>query len=106
MCVIFKFHFDIDQSSINKNVKVDYHTNTDITLSLKAINEHIESRGVNFDQSQYDQWWRVLTESISSQTKFKQSKEKRSKTCFVWKSGQILQTLLCYGQTSLNIQKS
>ena len=51
-----KFHFDIDQSSINKNVKVDYHTNTDITLSLKAINDHIESRGVNFDQNQYNQW--------------------------------------------------
>ena len=57
-----KFHFDIDQSSINKNVKVDYHTNTDITLSLKAINEHIESRGVNFDHSQYDQWWNQIEE--------------------------------------------
>ena len=57
-----KFHFDIDQSSINKNVKVDYHTNTDITLSLKAINDHIENRGVNFDQSQYDQWWSQIDE--------------------------------------------
>ena len=57
-----KFHFDIDQSSINKNVKVDYHTNTDITLSLKAINDHIENRSINFNQGQYDQWWTQIEE--------------------------------------------
>ncbi|MDB2371533.1 biosynthetic-type acetolactate synthase large subunit [Alphaproteobacteria bacterium] len=57
-----KFHFDIDQSSINKNVKVDYHTNTDISLSLKAINDHINSRGINFDQNQYDHWWSQIEE--------------------------------------------
>src|SRR6056300_1090190 len=57
-----KFHFDIDQSSINKNVKVDYHTNTDIALSLKAINNHIENSGVNFDQNQYSQWWNQIEE--------------------------------------------
>ena len=38
-----KFHFDIDKSSINKNVKVDYHTNTDITFSLKAFREKVMS---------------------------------------------------------------
>jgi len=57
-----KFHFDIDQSSINKNVKVDYYTNTDILLSLKAINDHIDRRGINFDQNQYDPWWRQIEE--------------------------------------------
>ncbi|MDA8668284.1 biosynthetic-type acetolactate synthase large subunit [Alphaproteobacteria bacterium] len=57
-----KFHFDIDQSSINKNVKVDYHTNTDISLSLKAINDQINSRGINFDQNQYDHWWSQIEE--------------------------------------------
>ena len=57
-----KFHFDIDQSSINKNVKVDYHTNTDIALSLKAINNHIENSGVNFDQNQYSHWWNQIEE--------------------------------------------
>ena len=57
-----KFHFDIDQSSINKNVKVDYHTNTDISLSLKAINDQINSRGINFDQNQYDYWWSQIEE--------------------------------------------
>jgi acetolactate synthase-1/2/3 large subunit len=57
-----KFHFDIDQSSINKNVKVDYHTNTDIALSLKAINNHIENSGVNFDQNQFSQWWNQIEE--------------------------------------------
>ena len=52
-----KFHFDIDKSSINKNVKVDYHTNTDITVSLKAVNEYIESNQITFDSTQYDSWW-------------------------------------------------
>ena len=32
-----KFHIDIDQSSINKNVKVDFHTNTDITVSYTHL---------------------------------------------------------------------
>ena len=57
-----KFHFDIDQSSINKNVKVDYHTNTDITLSLKAINEYISSNNIQFDLSQYSEWWNSIEE--------------------------------------------
>ena len=57
-----KFHFDIDQSSINKNVKVDYHTNTDITLSLKAINEYISSNDIQFDLSQYSEWWNSIEE--------------------------------------------
>ena len=55
-----KFHFDIDQSSINKNVKVDYHTNTDITLSLKAINEYITSNSIQFDLNQYSEWWNSI----------------------------------------------
>ena len=29
---------------------------------MKAINDHIENRGVNFDQSQYDQWWNQIDE--------------------------------------------
>ena len=57
-----KFHFDIDQSSINKNVKVDYHTNTDITLSLKAINEYITSNSIQFDLNQYSEWWNSIEE--------------------------------------------
>ena len=57
-----KFHFDIDKSSINKNVKVDYHTNTDITFSLKAINEYIESNEIKFDESQYKNWWSQINE--------------------------------------------
>ena len=57
-----KFHFDIDKSSINKNVKVDYHTNTDITFSLKAINEYIESNAISFDQAQYNTWWSQINE--------------------------------------------
>ena len=57
-----KFHFDIDQSSINKNVKVDYHTNTDITLSLKAINEYITSNSIQFDFNQYSEWWNSIEE--------------------------------------------
>jgi len=57
-----KFHFDIDKSSINKNVKVDYHTNTDITFSLKAINEYIVSNGLSFDQAQYNSWWSQINE--------------------------------------------
>ena len=57
-----KFHFDIDQSSINKNVKVDFHTNTDITISLKAINEFIDSQGIEFDNNQYNQWWDSINE--------------------------------------------
>ena len=57
-----KFHFDIDQSSINKNVKVDYHTNTDITLSLKAINEYISLNDIQFDLSQYSEWWNSIEE--------------------------------------------
>jgi len=57
-----KFHFDIDQSSINKNVKVDFHTNTDITISLKAINDFIDAQGVEFDKNQYNQWWDSINE--------------------------------------------
>ena len=57
-----KFHFDIDQSSINKNVKVDFHTNTDITISLKAINEFIDAQGIEFDNNQYNQWWDSINE--------------------------------------------
>ena len=57
-----KFHFDIDQSSINKNVKVDFHTNTDITISLKAINDFIDAQGVEFDKNQYNQWWNSINE--------------------------------------------
>ena len=57
-----KFHFDIDKSSINKNVKVDFHTNTDITFSLKAINEYIESNAISFDQAQYNTWWSQINE--------------------------------------------
>jgi acetolactate synthase-1/2/3 large subunit len=57
-----KFHFDIDQSSINKNVKVDFHTNTDITISLKAINDFIDAQGVEFDKNQYSQWWDSINE--------------------------------------------
>ena len=57
-----KFHFDIDQSSINKNVKVDFHTNTDITISLKAINDFIDAQGVEFDKNQYNQWWESINE--------------------------------------------
>ena len=57
-----KFHFDIDQSSINKNVKVDFHTNTDITISLKAINEFIDAQGIEFDSNHYNQWWDSINE--------------------------------------------
>jgi acetolactate synthase-1/2/3 large subunit len=57
-----KFHFDIDQSSINKNVKVDFHTNTDITISLKAINDFIDAQAVEFDKNQYNQWWNSINE--------------------------------------------
>ena len=57
-----KFHFYIDQSSINKNVKVDFHTNTDITISLKAINDFIDAQGVEFDKNQYNQWWDSINE--------------------------------------------
>jgi len=57
-----KFHFDIDKSSINKNVKVDFHTNTDITISLKAINEYIESNQVEFDTNQYNTWWSQINQ--------------------------------------------
>jgi acetolactate synthase-1/2/3 large subunit len=45
-----KFHIDIDQSSINKNVKVDFHTNTDITLTLKEINSFIESNNIELEK--------------------------------------------------------
>ena len=38
-----KFHFDIDKSSINKNVNVDFSTNTDIAYALSALNLYIKS---------------------------------------------------------------
>ena len=57
-----KFHFDIDQSSINKNVKVDFHTNTDITMSLKAINEFISSNNLTFDKDKLNPWWEQINE--------------------------------------------
>ncbi len=52
-----KFHIDIDQSSINKNVKVDFHTNTDITLTLKEINSFIESNNIELEKKDYTNWW-------------------------------------------------
>ena len=52
-----KFHIDIDQSSINKNVKVDFHTNTDITLTLKEINSFIESNNIELENNDYNKWW-------------------------------------------------
>ncbi len=52
-----KFHIDIDQSSINKNVKVDFHTNTDITLTLKEINSFIESNNIELEKKDYNKWW-------------------------------------------------
>ncbi len=52
-----KFHIDIDQSSINKNVKVNFHTNTDITLTLKEINSFIESNNIELEKKDYTNWW-------------------------------------------------
>ena len=52
-----KFHIDIDQSSINKNVKVDFHTNTDITMTLKEINSFIESNNIELEKKDYTNWW-------------------------------------------------
>ena len=52
-----KFHIDIDQSSINKNVKVDFHTNTDITMTLKEINSFIESNKIELEKKDYTNWW-------------------------------------------------
>ena len=52
-----KFHIDIDQSSINKNVKVDFHTNTDITMTLKEINSFIESNDIELEKKDYANWW-------------------------------------------------
>ena len=52
-----KFHIDIDQSSINKNVKVDFHTNTDITMTLKEINSFIDSNNIELEKKDYTNWW-------------------------------------------------
>ena len=52
-----KFHIYIDQSSINKNVKVDFHTNTDITMTLKEINSFIESNNIELEKKDYTNWW-------------------------------------------------
>ena len=57
-----KFHIDIDQSSINKNVKVNFHTNTDITLTLKEINSFIDSNNIDFGDKDYDNWWGQINE--------------------------------------------
>ncbi len=57
-----KFHIDIDQSSINKNVKVNFHTNTDITLTLKEINSFIDSNNIDFGDNDYSNWWGQINE--------------------------------------------
>ena len=57
-----KFHIDIDQSSINKNVKVNFHTNTDITLTLKEINSFIDSNNIDFGDKDYSNWWGQINE--------------------------------------------
>ncbi len=57
-----KFHIDIDQSSINKNVKVNFHTNTDITLTLKEINSFIDSNNIDFRGKDYSNWWGQINE--------------------------------------------
>ncbi len=57
-----KFHIDIDQSSINKNVKVNFHTNTDITLTLKEINSFIDSNNIDFGDKNYSNWWGQINE--------------------------------------------
>ncbi len=57
-----KFHIDIDQSSINKNVKVNFHTNTDITLTLKEINSFIDSNNIDFGGKDYSNWWGQINE--------------------------------------------
>ncbi len=57
-----KFHIDIDQSSINKNVKVDFHTNTDITLTLKEINSFIESNNIELEKKDYTNWWSQIND--------------------------------------------
>ncbi len=57
-----KFHIDIDQSSINKNVKVDFHTNTDITLTLKEVNSFIDSKNIDFSNKDYSEWWGQINE--------------------------------------------
>ena len=57
-----KFHIDIDQSSINKNVKVNFHTNTDITLTLKEINSFIDSNNIDFGDKDYNNWWGQINE--------------------------------------------
>ncbi len=57
-----KFHIDIDKSSINKNVKVNFHTNTDITLTLKEINSFIDSNNIDFGDKDYSNWWGQINE--------------------------------------------
>ena len=57
-----KFHIDIDQSSINKNVKVNFHTNTDITLTPKEINSFIDSNNIDFGDKDYSNWWGQINE--------------------------------------------
>ncbi len=57
-----KFHIDIDQSSINKNVKVNFHTNTDINLTLKEINSFIDTNNIDFGDKDYRNWWGQINE--------------------------------------------
>tara|TARA_X000000368_G_C23054160_1_gene723031 strand:- start:1032 stop:2804 length:1773 start_codon:yes stop_codon:yes gene_type:complete len=71
-----KFHFDIDRSSIDKNVKVDFATNTDITHSLTSINEYIRSNNIEFNHSQFNPWWDQIKQWQSKDClKYDQSKE-------------------------------
>ena len=57
-----KFHFDIDKSSINKNVNVDFSTNTDIAHALSALNLYIESNNIEFNHNQISNWWGQIKE--------------------------------------------
>ena len=57
-----KFHFDIDQSSINKNVKVDYHTNTDITFFKEPSMITFLPNSIEFDLNQFSEWWNSIEE--------------------------------------------
>ena len=52
-----KVHFDIDASSFNKSVNVDFTVQGDLALILQVINKKIEEKKTSFKKAKIKDWW-------------------------------------------------